>query len=185
MPVPSSYEYFMLQSLWGFGVLRAKIVEHLELGLRTQLDGQVSSYDRILALIETIKVSSAILKDLYDNHRNTPNAPACLDTLEKTWLKLNNLLGDCDIHCHFYNTDWKTGNMFRFDTKSPLAKAFLDILNTHKDTPVVIADFGKIHGAVKAIYGEKNGKSKHTHPLPPSLPPSHLALDKKANLFTA
>lgn len=157
MPAPSSYEYFMLLSLWGFAVPRAKIAEHLELGLRTQLDGHFSSYDGVLSLIETIKVSSAILKDLYDNHRDTPNLPACLDTLEKTWIKFNNLLDDCDLHCHFFDMDWKTGNAFRFDTKSTLGKIFLDILNTHKDTPIVIAEFGKVHAAVKAIYGAKNG----------------------------
>lgn len=157
MPAPSSYEYFMVQYIWGFGVPRAKIAEHLELGLRTQLDGQVSSYDGVLNLIEIIKVSSAILKDLYDNHRDTPNAPACLNTLEKTWIKFNNLLGDCDIDCHFHNSDWRPGNAFRFDTKSALGKVFLDILNKHKDTPIVIAEFRKIHAAVKAIYGAKNG----------------------------
>lgn len=161
MPATSSYEYFMLQGVWGFGVPRAKIVEHLELGLNTQIDGQVSSYDQVLILIDCIKVSSSILKDLYDNHGNTANAPACLDTLEKTWLKLNNLLGDCDMDCHFFNSDWKTGNGFRFNTKSALGKVFLDILNAHKDTPLVIAEFAKIHAAVKAIYyGSKNGWSK-------------------------
>lgn len=158
MPAPSSYEYFMLQGVWGFGVSRANIVEHLELGLNTQVDGQVSSYDQVVSLIESVKVSSTILKDLYDNHGNTANAPACLNILEKTWLKFNNLLGDCDMDCHFFNSDWKTGNGFRFNTKSALGKAFLDILNSHKDTPVVIAEFGKTHAAVKAIYyGSKNG----------------------------
>ena len=150
----------MLQGVWGFGVTRAKIAEHLELGLITHIDGRVSAYDQVLSLIESIRVSSAILKGLYDNHANTANATACLDTLEKTWLKLNNLLGDCDMDCHFFNADWKTGNGFRFNTKSALGKVFLDILNTHKDTPVVIAEFRKIHGAVKAIYGFKNGFSK-------------------------
>lgn len=158
MPAPSSYEYFMLQGVWGFGVSRANIVEHLELGLNTQVDGQLSSYDQVVSLIESVKVSSTILKDLYDNHGNTANAPACLNILEKTWLKFNNLLGDCDMDCHFFNSDWKTGNGFRFNTKSALGKAFLDILNSHKDTPVVIAEFGKTHAAVKAVYyGSKNG----------------------------
>lgn len=158
----------MFQSIWGFGVSRAKIVEHLELGLKanttttaTDEAQPCSSYDQVLTLIDSVKTSSAILKDIYDNHANTANAPACLDTLEKTWLRFNNLLGDCDIHTHFYDTDWKTGNEFRFNSKSALGKVFLDILNNHKDTPVVIAEFGKIHAAVKAIYyGSKNGKTK-------------------------